>query len=332
MSILNIREAKRIGSRVVIGIAGISGSGKTYTALKIAEGMVKGDTRKIGFLDTENKRGSLYADILSGPFMIGDLFPPFSPQRYSDAIKEFQAAGVEVLVVDSVSHCWEGEGGCDDIANNVTGRMLNWKGAKKEHKKFMNALLQSDMHIVACVRAREKMDFSNASKPQSLGVQPICEKNFMFEMTASMMMWDEGKTQQFMKMPEALRSVFGDGKQYIGPNAGAALVDWVNSGDKTDIDLEQYKSQMQMAASGGLEALKTEWLTMNKEVMKRMKPFFSQFEASAKEYDNQNQTEPEQDFAPTGGFDPQQAQKPEPVKQAATEQASVSEDSDDVFN
>ena len=139
MGILDIREAKRAGSRVVIGIAGPSGSGKTYTALKIAEGMVD-NTKKIGFLDTENKRGSLYADILGSPFMIGDLFPPFSPARYSEAIKEFQAAGVEVLIVDSVSHEWEGEGGCEDIANNTNSKIANWKGAKSEHKKFMNAL------------------------------------------------------------------------------------------------------------------------------------------------------------------------------------------------
>ncbi len=69
MSTINIRPAKRTGSKVVIGIAGISGSGKTYTALKIARGMVD-NANEIGFLDTENKRGSLYADILDQPFLI----------------------------------------------------------------------------------------------------------------------------------------------------------------------------------------------------------------------------------------------------------------------
>ena len=332
MSILNIREAKRAGSRVIVGIAGPSGSGKTYTALKLAEGMVD-DTRKIGFLDTENKRGSLYADILNGPFLIGDLYPPFSPQRYSDAIKEFQAAGVEVLVVDSVTHEWEGEGGCDDIAHAGNGKMVNWKLGKKEHKKFMNTLLQCDMHIISCVRAREKTSFTNPSKPVSLGIQPICEKNFMFEMTVSMMMWNEGTVQEFIKMPEALRAAFGTGQGYIGGDTGRALINWVNSGDQTDIDLEQYKSQMQMAASGGVDGLQDSWKQMPKDIIKRMKQFYPQFENSAKEYDNQAQPEQEaKNFESTGEFNPQTASKPDPVKQEEPPAQDSPDNTDEVFN
>src|SRR4051794_32110918 len=152
MGILNIRAAKRGGIKVIIGIAGPSGSGKTLTALYIARGMVS-KPWEIGFLDTENQRGSLYADKLDGEFQIGDLYPPFSPQRNRESLKEFQERGVKVLVVDSVSHEWEGEGGCDDIANMKIGKMPNWILAKREHKAFMNTLLQCDMHIIVCLRA-----------------------------------------------------------------------------------------------------------------------------------------------------------------------------------
>ena len=283
MGILNIREAVRAGSRVVIGICGPSGSGKTYTALKIAEGMVD-DTKKIGFLDTENKRGSLYADILSGSFLIGDLFAPFSPARYRQAIEEFQSAGVEVLVIDSVSHCWEGDGGCEEIAA-ASGKMPNWKLAKSEHKKFMSALLQSNMHIIVCVRARDKVDFKNPREPVALGLQPICEKNFMFEMTASMMMWNSGKNQQFLKMPSDLISVFGDGSDYLTKSHGKSLIDWVNKGEKIDAELENWRSKLQMKTNDGLEALKAEYLLMPKHIMAKMKPFWAQLESSAKEFD-----------------------------------------------
>jgi len=105
MGVLNIRPVESGQSKAVIGIAGVSGDGKTYTALLMARGMVNNAT-EIGFLDTENKRGSLYADILDGKFMIGDLYPPFSPTRYAEAIREFQEAGVKVLVIDSVTHEW----------------------------------------------------------------------------------------------------------------------------------------------------------------------------------------------------------------------------------
>lgn len=292
MAILNIRKAVRTGSKVVIGIAGPSGSGKTYTALKLARGMVS-HAGEIGFLDTENRRGSLYSDILDGQFLIGDLYPPFSPSRYAEAIKEFQDAGVKVLVVDSVSHEWEGDGGCEDIANSTNGRMANWKLAKAEHKKFMNALLQSDMHIIACLRAREKTDFKNPKQPVSLGIQPICEKNFMFEMTASMMMWNEGQAQQFLKMPEALKQVFGNGSGYLSESHGKALSDWVESGEKINEGLERVKSDMQMACSGGLSSLQAAWKEMPKQYMQSMKPFYSNYESSAKSYDEQANQEEE---------------------------------------
>jgi len=109
MGILNIKPAERSGSRVVIGISGQSGSGKTLTALKMARGMVD-KPEEIGFLDSENGRGRLYSGELDGPFMHADLYAPFSPARYRQAIEEFQEAGVKVLVIDSGSHEWEGEG------------------------------------------------------------------------------------------------------------------------------------------------------------------------------------------------------------------------------
>lgn len=283
MGILNIREAVRAGSRVVIGISGPSGSGKTFTALKIARGMVE-SPREIGFLDTENRRGSLYADILDGKFLIADLYAPFSPNRYRQAIEEFQAAGVKVLVVDSVSHEWEGDGGCEEIAA-AGGKMPNWKLAKSEHKKFMSALLQSDMHIIVCIRAREKVDFKNPREPVSLGLQPICEKNFMFEMTASMMMWNSGKNQQFLKMPNDLVSVFGAGDDYLNESHGKALIDWVNKGEAVDAEFEHWRSRLQMKANDGLEVLKAEYLIMPKQIQSKMKSHWQQLESSAKEFD-----------------------------------------------
>ena len=191
MSVIQIRKAQREGARLVIGLAGVSGSGKTYTALQLAYGLTNGRADKIGFCDTENRRGSLYSDTLGEPFLIGDLTAPFSPQRYIDAIKAFSDAGVEVLVIDSITHAWEGLGGCQDIANQT--RFPDWKNAKKEWKRMMDAILQSPCHVILCVRARDKMDFKDPKNPIPLGLQPIIEGNAMFEMTASAMMHDMGR-------------------------------------------------------------------------------------------------------------------------------------------
>ena len=292
MSILNIRQAVRAGSKVVIGIAGQSGSGKTLTALYIARGMVD-HASQIGFLDTENGRGSLYANELDAPFLIGDLHYPFSPERYKIAIKEFQDAGVKVLVVDSVSHEWES--GCHEIAEHpmITpnkygklSKMADWKKAKSEHKKFMTVLLQSDMHIIPCIRAAEKTDFTNPAKPLSLGVQPLCEKNFMFEMTASVMMFNEGLNQQHLKIPKDLKQVFGVGNDYLGIDTGKQIRAWIESGEINE-ELESWKNKMQLASNDGCDALKTAWVSMPQNIQDALQSQKSVFWSSAQAIDAQ---------------------------------------------
>lgn len=290
MGILNIRPAVRAGAKLFIGIAGQSGSGKTLTALKMARGMVS-HAGEIGFLDTENRRGSLYANELDGQFMIGDLFYPFTPERYSQAIKEFQAAGVKVLIIDSVSHEWES--GCTEIAEvplNKGGKMADWKKAKSEHKKFMTVALQSDMHIIACIRAAEKMDFTNAAKPVSLGIQPICEKNFMFELTVSIMMFNEGTQQQHIKVPKDLKAVFGSGNGYLGEGTGHALIEWANNG-MVDPELESWRNKMQLATTEGTAALAAAWKSMPAAIATKMAPQKRSMYETAQAVDKQNEAE-----------------------------------------
>lgn len=298
MSVLNIRPVQSGQSKAVIGIAGISGSGKTYTALLIARGMVN-KASEIGFLDTENKRGSLYADILDGKFMIGDLYPPFSPSRYAQAIKEFQEAGVKVLVIDSVTHEWEGEGGCDDIANAPKAdgsqrRVANWIGAKREHKQFMNVLLQSNMDIICCIRAREKTDFKDPTKPVSLGIQPICEKNFMFEMTSSLLMLDEGKRQTFLKIPSFLKESFGNGVGYLGIETGKKIRQWLDQGEKESPEIERLKSEALLICEQGTDALTQLWNSLTKEQKSKLKNHFALCGESAKAYDEMNNSNSEE--------------------------------------
>lgn len=323
MSILNIRPAVRAGSKLVLGIAGQSGSGKTLTALYIARGMVD-NASEIGFLDTENRRGSLYADELDAPFMIGDLFYPFSPDRYATAIKEFQASGVKVLIVDSISHEWES--GCMEIAEAPLLRgkkMADWKKAKSEHKKFMTVLLQSDMHIICCIRAAEKMNFTNPSKPESIGVQPLCEKNFLFEMTASIMMYSEGQQQQHLKIPKDLKGVFGDGNSYLGAETGKAIIDWVNSGE-CDPEMDSYQNKMQLASNDGCDALKSAWLSMPKAMQDKMLKLKAPLWASAQAVDELAKEEPIEEAVPNKPFNP--AATVEKVVEPTIEKTVVTEE------
>ena len=276
---LNIRKAQREGARLVVGIAGISGSGKTYTALQVAHGLANGDSSKVGLLDTENRRGSLYADILRNernevqPFNVGDLDAPFSPQRYIDAIQEFQRHGVEVLVIDSVTHEWEGLGGCHDIANppGVALKVAKWNDAKAEHKRFMNVLLASNMHIIVCIRARNKVEMKKINgkvEYEDKGLMPVQEQNFMFELTVSMMMYNGGKSRDVIKS-SGVESIFGgvgwqDG--YLTAEHGRKLRAWVDGAKQLDPDVEAARNGLRSITEQGMTAYREAWGKVPKRI------------------------------------------------------------------
>ncbi len=335
MSIINIRKAQREGARLVIGLAGVSGSGKTYTALQLAFGLANGRADKIGFIDTENRRGSLYSDTLGEPFLIGDLTAPFSPQRYIDAIKAFADTGVEVLVIDSITHAWEGLGGCQDIANQA--RFPDWKNAKKEWKRMMDAILQSPCHVILCVRARDKMDFKDPKNPIPLGLQPIIEGNAMFEMTASAMMHDMGRCQDILKAPAELAHIF-TGKGYITADHGRKLRAWVDGAKQLDPAVEHHRGLIQMATEGGMESLKKAWDAAPANIKKALgKSFIDQAKASAAAFDQQREAARLAGGEPDPALDalnqaarqaPAAADKP---AAASPERAAAEPDDGDVF-
>jgi hypothetical protein len=304
VSVITIREAQRAGARLLIGLAGTSGGGKTYSALRLAYGLANCNSRKIGFLDTENRRGSLYADKLPNKetFLIADLIPPFSPQRYIEAVRAFEKQGVEVLIIDSISHVWEGEGGCCEIAEkNRLGENPNWALAKGQHKLLVNTMLYSNMHVIVCVRARYKSKPVKKFDPKknkevttwitSDDVEPICEGNFMFEMTASMVMDDMGKSQRVKKCPEDLVPYLGRGQGYITEQDGLAIRAWVDGLGALDPTVEKYRARFMSIVENGTQAIADAISKTPQEVYEKLgQAFFESLGESAAEYDRQKIT------------------------------------------
>jgi len=134
--------ARREQVGLLIALAGASGSGKTFSALRLARGM--SPEGKIAFIDTEARRGLHYADRFQ--FLHADMRPPFRPERFIEGIRAAEAAGAEVVIIDSASHEYDGEGGIMDWADELAEKGVkspgNWKEPKLAHKKMMNALLQ----------------------------------------------------------------------------------------------------------------------------------------------------------------------------------------------
>jgi hypothetical protein len=239
----SIVDAQRWSVPMLIALAGPSGSGKTLSGILLAAGMAKGDER-VGLIDTENGRGTLYADdplvkaALPKGYKYLRMDGPYTPSRFVAAIKAMEAAGVAICLIDSTSHEWEGEGGCTDIAeNNKLGGMPNWAKAKREHKKFLTYCLSSRMHIIFCLRAREKTevvkDEKNKEQFVPLGIRPIAEKSFVFEMLLSLMFDEQTHHYSRLKVPRMLQHIFPTGEM-ITRHHGVAIREWADGGTAID--------------------------------------------------------------------------------------------------
>ncbi|MBR0682775.1 AAA family ATPase [Roseomonas eburnea] len=232
----SFRPASRENVGLLIALAGASGSGKTFSALRLARGLSGGG--KVAFIDTEARRALHYADRFD--FLHADMRPPFRPARFVEAIRAAEDAGASVVIVDSMSHEYDGEGGimdwADELAANGVKSPGNWKDPKLAHKKLMNALLQMRAHLIFCLRADEKIEIvreGGKTLVRPLGWMPICEKRFMFEMTASFTLIPSAPGLPQFDLPHKLqeqhRGMFPAGRT-IGEDAGEALRAWAAGG------------------------------------------------------------------------------------------------------
>ncbi|WP_020471491.1 AAA family ATPase [Zavarzinella formosa] len=276
-----IAPAKRKAVPMLISLAGVSGSGKTYSALLLAAGLAgKGS---VGFLDTENGRGSMYADspgimaALPDGYEIAEMKEPFAPTRYSVAVEDFEKHGCKVLVIDSMTHEWEGHGGCSDIAeNNKMKGTPNWILAKREHKRMMNCLLASGMHLIFCLRAREKIkvmkDANSKDQFVPIGLQPIQEKNFTFEMTLSLLL-EEGTHRPIVtKCPEPLLPLFAGELPLVTKEMGRKLRAWSEGGAPAEENPDVLFKQGTEYAAQGTVSYTDFWETLTGKQKKLLLP------------------------------------------------------------
>ncbi len=276
----------------------------------------------IVLLDTENGRGRFYAKKIPGGYAYAQLKAPFTPERYIQALRQLERAGYDVAVIDSVSHAWEGSGGVLEAAD-ATGKqgLLKWAGPKQRHKSFMQELLQTQMHLMICLRAKEKIieqaDPATGKKSLvSAGLFPIQEKGFKFEMTFQLFMHDRqiegsGPVGGYFvaeKVPGDLLPAFNS-KEQVGIACGEALAKWIAGEDPVDKAFEAIRREAEEAADRGKDALNAFW------VRDDIKPFHKRFgvnglndlKSKAAEADRaaaEAEPEPDDDFPGTATTNP----------------------------
>lgn len=162
-----IRKASRAGLPLKMSLNGVSGSGKTYSALLLAKGILGSldkvlviDSEETGDIDQDNpenyegkKRASdFYAHL--GNFSVLPVSPPFTPEKYSAAIGLAVKEGFSLVIIDSGSHVWEGPGGVLDIYQAYGGRFQDWQKANPHHYGFVSSIMKSPIHVLITLRQK----------------------------------------------------------------------------------------------------------------------------------------------------------------------------------
>jgi hypothetical protein len=245
---ITFAPASREGCWLLIGLAAPSGGGKTYSALRLATGIREVTGKPIAVIDTEARRSRHYADRFR--FDVADLGPPFRPERYLEAIRAAEAAGYGVIVVDSFSHEYAGEGGLLDWHEEELARLggedprrrkavslAAWVAPKTAHKRLMSALLQARAHVILCLRAEQKVEMVRGPDGE-VSVQPkrllsgfsdwipVAEKNVLYDLTLSVLLTpDKPGIPQAIKVQEQHRALLPS-DQPLSEKVGQALAAW----------------------------------------------------------------------------------------------------------
>ena len=238
----NFTKAKREKSKVRICLTGASGGGKTLSALYLAYGITN-DWGKIAVIDSERGRALMYAnrsDLKTGEFLHCDLEPPYTVDRYIEAMREAEKIVGEdgIVIIDSGSHAWKGDGGVLDYKEQVSNQrgktdFSAWNDAGKVQNRFIDTIM--DLNCGAIVTLRSKSEYVQEKDPETgkttvrkLGLAPVQRDDFEYEFMLVMDCDKETHNATIIK-----DNTFLDAEGFYGqitPDLGRRLREWINDG------------------------------------------------------------------------------------------------------
>ena len=234
------KKAERKQTKLKLAITGPTGSGKTFSALRLAHGM----GGKVAFIDTENGSASLYSEMKEGPlvgfeFDVMDMTPPFTTEKYIDAINYAEKNGYATIIIDSLTHAWAGEGGLLEQKAMLDARpnsnhWTNWGPIDKKDNALKNAFLHSSCHIIACMRS--KMEYAQSEnngkkKIDKVGMAPIQRDGLSYEFS---IVFDAGMDHN-VEVSKDRTHLFDNNTVFkVTEDTGKLLIDWLNAGKEVD--------------------------------------------------------------------------------------------------
>ena len=273
---------------LLVGLVSPSGGGKTFSGLRLATGMQSVIGGDIYGIDTEASRMKHYADQFR--FRHVPFKAPFDPLSYLAAVEHCAKNGAKIIIIDSASHMHEGPGGTLEAHAAEVERIAAawkcdhnkalipaWAKPKGDLRRFLNSILQLEVNLIFCFRAKDKIKVIPGKQPQQLGYMPIAGEEMIFEMTLNCLLYpnsggvptwqpDEMGEKAIIKLPQQFRSIF-ETKQPLSEDIGRQLAEWARGGKPVD-PIEAGRA----AAGNGTEALKAWFQTLSQADKKRLKP------------------------------------------------------------
>lgn len=249
--VFEITPAVRARVPVLVAVAGGSGSGKTYSALRLAAGIQRVVGGDIHFIDTEGGRALHYADHFK--FLHVPFVKPFSSMDYLDVIQHCISNGARTIVIDSMSHEHEGSGGylelhesevtrlCrGDESKREVNKMSGWTVPSQERRKLINEMIGMGVNFVLCFRAKDKVKPVKGKGIEQIGWVPIGGADFVFEMTLKCLLlpgsngtpiWESDYIgeQMMMKLPLQFKELFAKAPQ-LTEDIGEKIAAWASGG------------------------------------------------------------------------------------------------------
>ena len=247
------RKAERRKAKLRLAITGPAGSGKTYGALQIAQGL----GGKIAMIDTENGSGDLYSDICD--YDVQTITAPYSIQKYLAAIHEAEDEGYDVLIIDSLSHAWVGEGGLLDMHSKITSQSKSgnsytaWGKVTPWHNRLIETMLNSKCHIIATMRS--KTDYAQLQNDRGrteirkVGLAPVQRDGMDYEFTIVF----DLSMEHSVTVSKDRTSLFDRQVFTITQDTGKILRRWLESGAEVPPDANEIRSTINRLYRGYMD-------------------------------------------------------------------------------
>lgn len=236
------QKAKKEKISLKILLAGASGSGKSYSALRLANGIANKMNGKVAAIDTEAGRIRYYANEFEFDEM--QLEEPYTPEKYIEAIDTAVSEGYDVLIIDSITHEWA------YILDQVdkmpgTNSYTKWGKLTPRHNKFIEKIIQSPIHIIATVRGKDayvlEQDKNGKQIPKKVGLGYTQRDGLEYEYTVT---FNIDQTNHIASAQKDNTHIFTDRYEMLTEKDGEALYDWANYGEEPQEKPEPLQQQV----------------------------------------------------------------------------------------